>query len=80
MHTLKIRVFQGIEPKSTISVPLRFVKVATHLVPKKAMTALREEGIDLEEIARLSEDPELRGELVVVEDHVKGEKTIISIE
>lgn len=80
MHTLKIRVFTGTDPKTTVSIPLRFVKFASQLVPTRAREALRDEGIDLAEIVRMSEDPEVRGELVVVEDHAKGERTVVSIE
>jgi hypothetical protein len=80
MQTLKIRMFKGTEPTTTVSIPLRFVKLASHLVPAKAQAALREEGIDLAEIVRISEDPAVRGELVVIEDHVKGERTVVSIE
>lgn len=80
MLTLKVKVLRGGEPKSTVTIPLRFVKTASRLVPRKALEALKEEGIDLEEIVRLSEDPEARGEVAVIEDHIKGEKTIVSIE
>lgn len=80
MHTLKIRVLQGDTPKSTMTIPLRFVRTATRLVPKRALEALREDGVDLAELVRLAEDPEARGEIAVFEDHAKGEKTIVSIE
>ncbi len=80
MHTLKIRVFKGDEPKSTVTIPLRFIRMASRLVPTKAVDALSAQGIDLAEIVRLSEDPAALGDIAVVEDHEKGEKTVISIE
>ena len=80
MHTLKIRVLKGTDPKSTIAIPLRFVKSASRLVPKRAVEAMKEEGIDLAEIVRLADDPEARGEIAVFEDHEKGETTIVSID
>jgi hypothetical protein len=80
MHTLKIRVLSGSEPKLTVTIPLRFVKTASRLIPKRAVEAMREEGIDLNEIVRLADDPEARGEIAVFEDHEKGERTTVSIE
>jgi hypothetical protein len=36
--------------------------------------------IDLEELVRLSQNPEVRGTLVEVEDHQKNEKVVIALE
>lgn len=80
MHTLKVRTFQGNEPKATVTIPLRFVRMASRLVPAKAIEALAAQGIDLAEIVRLSEDPEVLGDIAIIEDHEKGEKTVVSIE
>jgi hypothetical protein len=44
------------------------------------LAALREEGIELEEVIRLSEQPEAHGRLVEVEDHEKNERVVVSLE
>ena len=80
MQSLRINVLKGTEPKSTFSIPLRFVKTAFRFVPKRAIEAMKEEGIDLAELVRLADDPAARGEIAVFEDHEKGERTIVSID
>ena len=82
MAHLKIRVFKGSNPspETTVTVPGGVLKIASKLIPKKAMEALHNEGIDLEEIIRLSENPEAHGTLVEVEDHRKNERIVISLE
>ena len=82
MADLKIRVFKKgkSDPDTTVTIPGGVLKIASKLIPKKAMTALQEEGIDLEEILRLSENPEAHGTLVEVEDHKKAERIVIALE
>jgi len=82
MSDLKIRVFKGggSDPDTTVTIPGGVLKVASRLMPRKAREALQEKGIEPDEIVRLSEEAEVRGTLVEVEDHKKGEKIIISLE
>ncbi|MCW5695571.1 MAG: hypothetical protein KIS96_02430 [Bauldia sp.] len=80
MTNLVVRVTKGTEPRTTIRIPLGILRIASSLVPKSAAAALKEDGVDLEEIVRLSENPDFRGEIAAVEDHVKGEKTVVSVE
>jgi hypothetical protein len=80
MVDLKVRVFKGNEPKTTVSIPVGILRMASKLVPARAAAALKEEGIDLDEIVRLSEDPAARGQIALIEDHVKNEKTVVSLE
>lgn len=82
MRSLKIKVFKGSEntPETTCTIPVAVLKVAFKLVPKQAMAALREKGIELEEIIKLSSDPEVHGTLLEVEDHKKNEKVVIALE
>lgn len=80
MTNLVVRVTKGTEPRTTIRIPLGILRIASSLVPKSAAAALKEDGVDLEEIVRLSENPDFRGEIASVEDHVKGEKTVVSVE
>jgi hypothetical protein len=55
-----------------VTIPGGVLKIARNLVPQRALAALRDEGIDLDEIVRLSQAPEARGKLVEIEDHKKG--------
>jgi F0F1-type ATP synthase epsilon subunit len=82
MSDLKIRVFKGDDasPDTTITVPGGVLKIASKLIPKQAMEALHEEGIDLDEIIELAENPEAQGTLVEVEDHRKNKKIVIALE
>lgn len=82
MANLKIRVFKGDaeEPKTTVTVPAGVLKIASKLIPKSAVAAMQEKGIDLKEIIAISENPEIRGTLVEVEEHEKNEKVIIALE
>jgi len=82
MSQLKIRVYRGDDSHlaSTVTIPGGILKIAANLLPRRAIEALRSEGMDPAEIARLADNPEARGELVTVEDHDKGERVIISLE
>ena len=82
MADLKIRVFKGgeAEPETTVTIPGGVLKVASKLVPKQAVAALQEKGIDLDELIKLSTNPDVRGTLVEVEEHKKNEKVVISLE
>ncbi|MGA7801166.1 MAG: hypothetical protein WCC36_10185 [Gammaproteobacteria bacterium] len=82
MTDLKIRVFKGDdpEPDTTVTIPGGVLKIAPRLIPKQAMDALQDKGIDLDEIIRLSENPEARGTLVEVEEHKKNERVVIALE
>ncbi len=82
MADVKIRVFkQGdSQPETTVTIPGSVLNVASKLIPKKAVAALQEEGIDLDELIKLSQNPDVRGTLVEVEEHKKNEKIIISLE
>jgi len=82
MADVKIRVFKGgdAEPETTVTIPGGILRLASKLIPKQAADALQEKGIDLEEIIRLSSNPEAHGVLVVVEEHKKNEKVVVSLE
>jgi hypothetical protein len=82
MSDLKIRVFKGDDeqPATTVTIPGGVLKIASNLMPQRATAALKEQGIDFDEIVRLSESPKATGKLVEVEDHRKNERVIISLE
>jgi hypothetical protein len=52
----------------------------SRLIPKQAAAALREKGIDLDEIIRPSTIPDARGTLLEVEDHKKNERVVVALE
>ena len=82
MADVKIRVFRGDERHlaTTVTIPGGILRIAAGLVPRSALKALHDEGIELEELVRLSENPEAHGDLVRVEDHDKNEQVVVSLE
>jgi len=84
MASLKIRTFNDgdTEPKTTISIPLTIVRYAKKLMPKHFTKALQEKGIDVDTdmIVELSQNKEIRGTIVEIENHQKNEKIVIAIE
>jgi hypothetical protein len=80
MVNLKISVFKSGQekPDTVVTIPLKVVKVISKLLPVKAKIHLEEEGVDLNEIARLAEREDLRGTLVEVEK--ENERVTITIE
>lgn len=82
MADLKIRIFKGgeTEPETTVTIPGGVLKVASKLVPKIAAAALKEKGIDLNELIKLSANPDVHGTLVEIEEHKKNEKVVISLD
>lgn len=82
MAKLKITIYKSgaSEPDTTVSIPVGVLKLASKLIPKRAANALLEKGIDLDEIVRLSQNPDLHGTIVTVEEHKSDEKIVISLE
>ena len=82
MSDLRVRIFKqdGPQPATTVTIPGNVLRIAAKLIPKRASAALLDEGIDLEEIVRLSENPDAKGVLVEVEDHEKNERGVVALE
>lgn len=82
MADLKIRVLKGPEqrPATTVTIPGGVLRIASNLIPNRAVAALRDEGIDLDELVALSENPEATGKLIEIEDHEKDQIVVISLE
>jgi hypothetical protein len=82
MADLKVRVFKNgaIQAATTVTIPGGVLKIARNLVPQRAVAALKDQGIDLDELVRLSDAPEAKGRLVEIEDHQKDERVVISLE
>ena len=56
MAKLKFRIFKnnGTTPDTTATIPLAVVKVASKLIPRKAVTVLDDLGIDLDQLIEIS--------------------------
>ncbi len=82
MQSIKIREFKidSDLPETTVTIPLSIFKIVAKIMPRKALDALQQNDIDVEEIQKLAEHPEVQGTILEVEEHTKGTKTIISIE
>ena len=68
------------KPLTTVSIPLVVIKMVKNLIPKKAKEELQKEGIDIQEIIKLSESSDFTGTVLEVDNHQKNEKIIISLE
>jgi hypothetical protein len=82
MRSIKIREFKigSDTPEKTVTIPLTIFKVVAKLMPKKALDALQQNDIDIEEIQKAADNPDIQGIILEVEEHTKGVRTIISIE
>jgi hypothetical protein len=82
MLKLKIRIFKNGDsiPDTTMTVPLAVIKVASRLVPRKAIKVLDDLGIDFDQIIDISKTEEPLGILAEIDEHKKNRKIIISIE
>ena len=79
MAKVKISVYKTgqAKPETVVTIPLTVVRIATGLLPKKAKLALKEEGIDLNEIADLAEKQAVKGTILKVEK--EAEKITIEV-
>ena len=82
MAKLKIRIYKnnGTTPETTATIPLAIVKVASKLIPRKAVSVLDDLGIDLDQLIEISKDEDALGTLAEIEEHKKNRKIIISLE
>ena len=82
MKGLKISIFKEgeTEPETTITIPVGIIRFATRLMPKQAVSAMEEYGVDLKQIVELSEKEDIQGTLVEIERHKKNERVIIAVE
>ena len=82
MRSLKIREFKigSDTPEETVTIPLSIFKIVAKIIPKKALATLQQNDIDIEDIQKLADNPEIQGIILEVEEHTKGVRTTISIE
>ncbi len=67
-------------PATKVTFPGGILKLACTFNPRKASRALQDQGMDLDELIRLSDNPEAIGTLVEIEDHRQNEKVVIGLE
>ena len=77
---LKINVYKKTKLETTYSIPCKIIKLGTDVVPAPVTAMLEQEGISIDEIAKLASKPDLAGTLVVVEHHAHGDKIAIELE
>ena len=82
MSQLKMRVYENgsNDPDTTITIPLFVLKIGRKLIPRRVADGLHEQGIDFDELIKLSENLEVKGTLVEIEDHKKGERVVLALE
>ena len=82
MKKLCIKKFEqkNKKPLTTVSIPIFVIKMVKSLIPKKAKEELQKEGIDIQEIIKLSKSPDFTGTVLEIDNHEKNEKVIISLE
>jgi len=82
VQSIKIREYKidSDLPETTVTIPLSVFKIVAKIMPRKALDALQQNDIDVEEIQKLAENPEVQGTILEVEEHSKGSKIIISVE
>ena len=80
MRNLKIEVFKpGQEkPERAITMPLTSLHISLTLLPKKIISTLQKDEIDLRGCSELVKEKDLKGTLVEIEN--PSEKLVISIE
>ena len=77
---LKINIFTKSKPQTTYSIPCKIIKLNIELVPAPVTSMLQEEGISINEIAKLAAKAELSGTLLTVEHHISGDKIVIELD
>lgn len=82
MKNLKVRVYKGSDnqPETTVTIPGGVLRLASKLIPKRAKEALLDEGIDINELVQLAEQPDVQGTIVEVEEHGKNERVVVALE
>jgi hypothetical protein len=80
MKNLKIQFYKSQEekPEKTITIPLSMLQVVGQLLPKRAISALEKEGINLAQCKELAKEKGLVGTLIEIENPT--EKMVISVE
>lgn len=78
MKNLKVRVYKDgdDQPETTVTIPGGVLRLTSKLLPKRAKQALLDEGVDVNELVQLAEQPDVQGTIVEVENHKKDELVV----
>ena len=82
MKKLRIRTYSGNSesPDKTITVPMGMARIAAKLIPANISAKLAEKGVDIVALINAVKEEDVCGVLTEIDDHVKQEKIIVSIE
>ncbi len=80
MEILKIQLFGPGKTKleTSTALPLNVIEFGRRLIPTKIKTVLRDEGIEISQLAELAEKKIPKGRLIEIE--TSKEKIVISVE
>ena len=80
MENLTIRIYDSgkAKPDQVITIPISKINIGKQLLPEKAKTILRREGIDISTLTELANKNISKGSLIEIESG--KEKIVISID
>ena len=80
MDTLRIKIYDlgKSEPEKAITIPISKINIGKQLLPEKAKTILRREGIDISKLADLANKKISKGSLIEIQSD--KEKIVILID
>ncbi len=80
MENLKIQIYESgkAKPDQVITIPISKINIGKQLLPEKAKTILRREGIDISKLSELANKNISKGSLIEIESG--KEKIVISID
>lgn len=80
MKSLKIEAFENGVKSTTIKIPLTVLKIISKLFPKKYLTALEANSMNLEDLIAAATCPEVSGTIIEVDEYKDNERVVISVE
>jgi len=80
MENLKIQIYESgkAKPDQVITIPISKINIGKQLLPEKAKTILRREGIDISKLSELANKKISKGSLIEIESD--KEKVVILID
>ncbi len=80
MENLKIQIYESgkAKPDQVITIPISKINIGKQLLPEKAKTILRREGIDISKLADLANKKISKGSLIEIQSD--KEKIVILID
>ena len=69
---------QEAKPETAITIPLNSLHMSMQFIPKKVISFLEKEGIDLKQCEELTKEKDIKGTIIEIE--TLGERMTISVE